>query len=504
MCREKKCVSVKARTMKTQVYSYLRFSTPKQAKGDSVRRQTEAAAKWCEENDGELVEDFRDHGVSAYKGKNADKGALGAFLKLAESGRIPSGSVLVVEALDRLTREEIMSAVALFLRIADTGVTIITTIDGQAYNKEILSREPTKIFIPIVSMIRGNEESAYKAKRIRERWADKRANIGEKKLSKNCPRWLKLVGNEFQIIESKAAIVRRIFDLICEGKGLNATARALNDEKVPTFRAKGQWLSSTIISFVDGRTALGELQPHVRKDDKRVPIGAPIEGYYPAIITAATWARAQRVRASHRTNRCIKKAVVPNAFRGLIFSKKGEPLHNQTASRKVAGKMKRYTYLRGYKAASNGDKGVSWHYSEFKKIFIALAKCVRSKPEVVGGESKVESIKLQIEEVRIQEANLATVLANGYIPAIESKLRELGSKRIELEDSVVNIGAQAHGGHVTDFDWKDDEALAENVRATISRIVVDSKARTIEAHLFTGERLRYSEHDDKSKFEVVY
>jgi hypothetical protein len=31
-------------------FSYVRFSTPEQAKGDSLRRQGEAAARWCQRN----------------------------------------------------------------------------------------------------------------------------------------------------------------------------------------------------------------------------------------------------------------------------------------------------------------------------------------------------------------------------------------------------------------------------------------------------------------------
>ena len=31
-------------------FSYIRFSHPDQAKGDSVRRQAEAAREWCERN----------------------------------------------------------------------------------------------------------------------------------------------------------------------------------------------------------------------------------------------------------------------------------------------------------------------------------------------------------------------------------------------------------------------------------------------------------------------
>ena len=93
-------------------YSYLRFSTVEQAKGDSIRRQTEATAAWCNRNKITLDTSIslRDEGVSAYRGKhreNADTHALAALLQAVKSGRIPAGSYLVVESLDRLSREKI-------------------------------------------------------------------------------------------------------------------------------------------------------------------------------------------------------------------------------------------------------------------------------------------------------------------------------------------------------------------------------------------------------------
>jgi hypothetical protein len=47
-------------------FSYLRFSSPEQAKGDSVRRQTEATADWCQRNNAQLDTSLRleDRGVS--------------------------------------------------------------------------------------------------------------------------------------------------------------------------------------------------------------------------------------------------------------------------------------------------------------------------------------------------------------------------------------------------------------------------------------------------------
>jgi hypothetical protein len=49
----------------TTAYSYIRFSSLEQAKGDSPRRQTEMTAKWCERHGVKLSDDLklRDEGT---------------------------------------------------------------------------------------------------------------------------------------------------------------------------------------------------------------------------------------------------------------------------------------------------------------------------------------------------------------------------------------------------------------------------------------------------------
>src|ERR1700747_3247772 len=88
-------------------YSYLRFSTPEQRKGDSLRRQTVAAEEYAKRHglalDTEL--NLRDLGISAFRGNNVAVGALGAFLKAIRDGLVPKGSLLLVESLDRVSRQ---------------------------------------------------------------------------------------------------------------------------------------------------------------------------------------------------------------------------------------------------------------------------------------------------------------------------------------------------------------------------------------------------------------
>lgn len=119
--------------MKTAI-SYLRFSSKKQSANDSHRRQLEATEKFCKANSLVLSERLDDLGISAWKGKNlSDESALGGFLKLAEAGKIPHGTVLIVENLDRLTRGRILDALGLFTSILRSGIEIVTTMDGKWY-----------------------------------------------------------------------------------------------------------------------------------------------------------------------------------------------------------------------------------------------------------------------------------------------------------------------------------------------------------------------------------
>jgi len=100
-----------------KAYSYLRFSTKEQALGDSERRQVDACRAYCAKNNLTLDESLRDPGVSAFRGKHARVGALAKFLDAIQAGKVEQGSLLIVEALDRLSREEVMAALTQFIGI---------------------------------------------------------------------------------------------------------------------------------------------------------------------------------------------------------------------------------------------------------------------------------------------------------------------------------------------------------------------------------------------------
>ena len=146
-----------------RAYSYIRFSTKRQLKGNSLKRQTERAQELCAKHGWTLDPvSYKDLGLSGYHGANAQVGDLSLFLEAIQMGKIKSGSVLIVENLDRLTRADIVPAMEIFLGIIRAGVGIATFDPERIYNLQDINKEPMTLFEPILIMVRGNEESSRK------------------------------------------------------------------------------------------------------------------------------------------------------------------------------------------------------------------------------------------------------------------------------------------------------------------------------------------------------
>src|SRR4051812_18193044 len=206
---------------KPVVISYLRFSRPEQLKGDSVRRQLALGEEWAAKHRMKIADTFRDLGISAFRGKNAAEGKLFELLRLADEGRIPRGSVLLIEQLDRLSRNALLEALELFLSIIRRGIKIVTLMDGMEYDRESLNRGMQQLMYSLMQMSLAHEESAKKSERLAHAWVGKRQKMKERPLTRQIPAWLKVEGSKIVIDRDKAAVVRKMIRLALDGYGLN-------------------------------------------------------------------------------------------------------------------------------------------------------------------------------------------------------------------------------------------------------------------------------------------
>ena len=74
-------------------------------------------------------------GRSAYRQSNAKKGALRVFLDAVETGYVSPGSNLLIENIDRLSRDQIVGGIGPFLTLI-RGITIVTLTERRIYSRE--------------------------------------------------------------------------------------------------------------------------------------------------------------------------------------------------------------------------------------------------------------------------------------------------------------------------------------------------------------------------------
>ncbi|MFN7399021.1 MAG: recombinase family protein [Sandaracinobacter sp.] len=282
------------------VYSYARFSTPEQASGDSLRRQTAAAEKWAQDR-GMVLDDrlsLTDEGVSSYRGANAaeDRG-LGSFLYACQQGLIERGSYLLVESLDRLSRMDPFDAQQQFMAIVGAGVTIVTLQDGQEFSRQRMTAEPWSFLVAYMVAMRAHEESATKGRRVAAAWAAKRERMRtgkDARLTMRAPGWVQwdATANRWDLQPVHAATVRRVFELTDAGWGEHRIAEAFNREGVPLMGRGAMWHRSAVSKILGNVSAIGQLVPgrieHVEGKRRRV-MEEPIDGVFPPAVDIDLW-----------------------------------------------------------------------------------------------------------------------------------------------------------------------------------------------------------------------
>lgn len=375
----------------TTAYSYIRFSTKPQEMGRSKARQAEATAAYCARHGMKLSsQNFADLGVSAWKGKNAHEGALAAFLKAMQSGRIAKGSVLIVESLDRISRQAALKALRALEQIIEAGIDVITLSPERRYNARSLD-ETFSLFEMMLIFVRANEESETKSRRIKDVWRNRRAK--GLVTSGRGPGWLIYVNDSWKLDKAKVAVVRKIIQLSADGHGASAILKYLHANKIENpASGKPRWSLAYVQLLLRDRRLIGELQPCEYVDGKRQPVGEPLVDYYPAAVPLALFARAQAALAARKRNSNTKVGNTVNLFAGLLV----DPVTDGkwVCGKKASHKPARLMLL----AARNQEvKSLSADYEEVEKAVLAYLSDLDLEA-LLPRETEADDIRGKLED----------------------------------------------------------------------------------------------------------
>ena len=434
-----------------RAFSYLRFSHPDQAKGDSIRRQMAGTLAYCQRHGLTLDDsiDLRDEGISGYKGlhrENPDRHALALFLELVKQpDKIPPDSYLIIENLDRLSREHIRPALTLFLGLLDAGINIVQLHPETVFRHD--SHDPFDIMRAILELSRGHGESEMKSVRVGAAWRNKKANASDEPLTAKVPGWLKLSQDRTEIVPIPSAVetVKLIYRLAIDGYGTGEIVKKLNREGIAPIggtKRSDHWAKSSLMRILTSRAVLGEYQPHAGRAGARKPVGDPVSDYYPAIIDSATYYAAQSAIKSRQNQKGRSPTgLVTNLFTGLLhdarnggtFVLKGEDATHERI-------------LVSYKATIGQDKQISFPYKVFEDAILTTLHEIDVNDLTLPTPSvdKVAILSAELDEVNATLKNLQAAIESGSnLATALAAATNLEARRTKLKEQIEEAEREA-------------------------------------------------------------
>jgi DNA invertase Pin-like site-specific DNA recombinase len=298
---------------------YARFSTTEQAKGYSLERQLSEGRRFIEQKGWHLEKEISDQGKSAYHGYNRLEGAeLYTFEHEAKAG-LHTGKVLVVENLDRLSRQGAKAAAQFIWSLNECGVSVATTHDNQIYKAESTGNDMMELFSIIIKAQLSYEESFKKSERSKSSWANRHAKIrdGSKATTAiKAPAWIDKKDGVYVLNEHRVKVLNEIYDLYLDGIGIYKIVQILNERKEPVWAVrkrdgKGGWYLPYVHRLLKKRAVLGE---YIALTGETLATD-----YYPQAISAEKFNRVQAmINSKGRTGGHAYKRM-SNLLSGIVI-----------------------------------------------------------------------------------------------------------------------------------------------------------------------------------------
>lgn len=501
---------------KPQIYSYRRFSNLKQEKGRSLARQKKLTEEIAEKFNLPFNEDFlmTDKGLSAFHGHHKSKGALGVFLAAVESKMVKPGSVLIVESLDRLSREQPYVAQATLAALVSSDITVVTATDGKVYSKETMAKDPLGTMImSVLEMIRAHNESLTKTEKsvdfihaeILKHEEGKVADVAG-----SIPFWIsrkpsphKKIKTGFELNEHESTI-RLLIDMYhVQGKGLRTISRELHSLGIKAPKGGEVWGVSTLSSVFSNPALCGRHKFNLEylKDGAKQQEAYTLELYYPPIMSAEDFESMQALKkrrsGASKGDKSDKGGLVyllTDYGKKSFCAKCGSSIGSQPQKQKY--RIRRRLHCSKHKETEDCCKSIVQDHLE-DAFLVSVARHIdynlintQVKPEDIIKNSE------RLEDIDLEMANVLDMLR--VVRDSKSKLKLLEDYK-NLEEEKEDLVKQK-------TDFKQHKISSEDIKRFISKVSDARDYRNNEARKFVKNILmqcirKISVHMEKKKLE---
>ncbi|MGD1448265.1 recombinase family protein [Vibrio harveyi] len=455
------------------IYQYSRISTTEQLKGRGLTRQK------SDEIAHQLSVDYKlpiyakslvDGGKSAFHGKHLEKGVFGEFIAAIERGEVKKGSILIVESLDRISRQKPNLAQSLMLQIINSGIKIYTSIDNTMYSED----DPdlmSKLILSVLKLSLAHEESSKKSIRSKSniRLAAEAFLAGDKSAVIPSGRAAPWVTVDKKLKPEVVADIKKMIRLRLEGYGYLAIARTL----------EMRYTADDVKRILSKKSLYGERI--VRVDN----LTFTLDDYYPALISKADFLKLQ-AKSKKIVSTSTRKTCMLTGIAVLHCKHCG---HKMTSRYLSSSKLLRLVCETTFIRKGKCDFTINAYLTEFLVIHLCADKIWTTEINTSEYDEQIAGLQIQLDDLKSKLAVL-TEIPMMFIEKVSELEKQLAQAKAEKEKATVIV---------TGDKW-------ENLPDTVKELTTLSEEKRIELRNKIQNSVNKIEVEkiEHNKFNVVY
>ena len=487
---------------------YTRVSSDRQKENHTIASQTTALMEYAQTNGYAVPTEwiFQDEG---YSGATLVRPGLEALRDLAAQGQI---AAVLIYSPDRLSRKYAYQ-VLLAEELSRCGVDVVFLKSPAGGSPE------DQLVVQFQGMI-AEYERAQIAERSR-RGKRHKAREGVVNVLSGAPygyRYMKKTDTSaayYEVLESEAEVVRRVFQLYTQKQlSINAIARLLNQQEIPTRTGKTRWERSTVWGILrnpayHGKACYGktELRPRQRitrplrqrngianrnSANHERPRSEWIEVPVPALVSEETFALAQEQLTKNK-HHSPRRTIEPTLLQGMLVCQQCGYALYRTSTRTCKRKLyyyrclgsDAYRRLRGALCTSRPVRQDHLDQVVWDQIIRLLEDDTLMQSEIDRRKEAARNADprrqrqgaLGREQMRLAKniERLITAYQEGLLslPQLRERMPELNkkSKAVEAELQSLETGAMDDARYLQ---------LAENLNGFLKKL--QARAKTLDVH----------------------
>ena len=394
--------------------------------------------------------------------------------------------MLIVENIDRLSRQGAKAAAQLIWALNEAGVDVATFHDGHVY-QAANNNDMMDLFKVIILAQQAHDESDKKSKRTKASWNARFEAIADGTQQKpipHTPHWVKRVNGQYVLDEYRTKVLNEIFDLYINGMGISSIAHMLNERGEPvwtTYKNRNQngWFYGYIWRLLTKRAALGE---YVTNKGQTISTD-----FYPQAVSTDKWNQAQATLAMRKANQPARtRNKNHNLLAQIVFCDECggganfEHTHPAYQTyKKVSGEVvtyRRKTYRRlrcdRSRRKHQCDNPTILNYDVVEKVVLdeLLPRLVDRQNEDVEAtklREKIAEVGRQRDANQTRLNNLIDAIADGGSKALIQRVTELEGV-VEQQNAEIDALEKQLAVETSKPSSDDDLALVESLRAELT------------------------------------